>query len=101
MIRVRGAGPVYWGVEHHSVHPDKRLAASSFLMESIPPWRTSTHAVRFRIGKKELHIGLCKKGDDPEVVRPTQHSDPEVAFILKAIYDTQAEDYQRMNDLAE
>lgn len=95
MIRVRGAGPIYWGVEHDSQHPDKRPIATSFLVESIPPWRTSTHAVRFRLGRKELHLGLCKKGEDPEVARPTQHSDPEVAFVLQAIYDTQAEDHQR------
>lgn len=92
MIRVHGFGPIYWGVEQDSQHPDKRPVAASFLMETIPPWRTSTHAVRFRIGKKELHIGTCKKGEDPEKVFRTEHSDPEVAEALRGIYDPWALD---------
>jgi len=97
MIRVRGAGPFYWGVERYSVHPDKRVVASSFLIETLPPWRQSTHGMRFRLGKKELHMGLAKKGTDPERVIKTEHSDPEVAEVLKAIYDTQMEDRYRVS----
>lgn len=92
MIRVRGIGPVYWGVEHDSLHPDKRLVASAFLVESFPPWRHSTKAVRFRLGNKELHIGLCEHGVDPEKVFRTEHSDPEVAAVLQTIYDPWADD---------
>lgn len=91
MIRVRGTGPVYWGVEHDSQHPDKSFIASSFLVETIPPYRHSTYAIRFRIANKELHVGLCKPGRDTEQARPTVHSDPEVAEELRRIYSDDEE----------
>jgi hypothetical protein len=86
VIRVRGTDHFYWGVEHDSQHPDKGFITSSFLVETIPPYRHSTHAVRFRLANKELHIGLCRPGRDTEQARPTVHSDPEVAEELRGIY---------------
>lgn len=86
MIRVHGNDRIYWGVEHDSQHPDKGLITSSFLVETIPPYRHSTHAMRFRLGRKELHLGLCKPGRDTEQARPTPYSDPEVAEALRRIY---------------
>lgn len=99
MIRVRGIGRVYWGVEHDSQHPDRRPVASAFLVESFPPYRHSTKAVRFRLGNKELHVGLCKLGADPEQARPTQHSDPEVAEELRRIYASR--DWWLYDDVAD
>lgn len=79
MIQVHGMGPLYWGVEHDSVHPNRRVIARAFLVESLPPWRRSTHAVRLRLGKRELHIGLCKPGEDPETLMAMPYSDMAVA----------------------
>jgi hypothetical protein len=61
MIRVRGAGPVFWGVEHDP--SDRRVLISSWMVEDQPPWRESIWAFRARLGNAAIHMGLCRRRD--------------------------------------
>lgn len=90
MIRVRGVGRLYWGIEKDSVSPNKKLYSYAWLQETNPPWRKGDGR-RFRLGRKEFHFGTCKKGTDPELLIPTQHSDPEVAEALRSQWESAAD----------
>jgi hypothetical protein len=90
VIRVRGLGPLYWGIEKDSTSADKRFFTYAFLQETNPPWRQGDGR-RLRLGRKEFHFGTCKKGTDPELLIPTQHSDPEVAAALRGQWESAAD----------
>jgi hypothetical protein len=65
MIRVRGIGPLYWGIEHDSSTPRSSYA---WVVETTPPYRKSTWGHQFRLGHTSVHFGLCTKETDPEII---------------------------------
>jgi hypothetical protein len=71
-------------VERDSASPDRRFFTYAWLQETNPPWRKG-EGRRIRIGRKELHFGTCKKGEDPERVHPTPETDPAVAEAWKGV----------------
>ena len=47
-----------------------RILDSVWLVEAFPPYRKSTRAVRIRVWRWALHLGLCKVMDADDPLRP-------------------------------
>src|SRR5262245_38151945 len=70
MIVVHSIGPyrgieVYWGVEYHIPTYDTKHVSYAWLVEDSPPFRHSRWGCRIRVGSRGLHLGTCRRGEDP------------------------------------
>lgn len=65
MIRVRGIGPVYWGID--SEHDGKR-SSYAWVVETTPPYRKSVWGHLFGWGRRAFHFGLCVREKDPKEI---------------------------------
>ena len=64
-IKVRGIGPVYWGVESDYAGPRSSYA---WVVETTAPYRKSTwgHLLAWR--GKAFHFGTCIRETDPKEI---------------------------------
>lgn len=78
-IKISGTGPLYWAREERA---DGKAVCTSWFAEATPPFRYGK-AVRFRIGEKAFHFGLCRKSKRP-FVREVEKTPEEIG---KWVYD--------------
>jgi len=64
-MRVRGLGPVYWGVEREYSGPASSYA---WVVETTPPYRKSWWGHVFAVRHLALHFGLCVRETDPKEI---------------------------------
>lgn len=64
-IKVRGIGPVYWGLEREYYGPRSSYA---WVVETTPPYRKSTWGHLFGWRGKAVHFGLCIRETDPKEI---------------------------------
>jgi hypothetical protein len=76
MIRVRGIGPVYWGIDHESTDA---WSSYAFMVETTPPYRRSTWGHQFTVAGKGVHFGLCTRETDPKVIAQWEGEGLDVA----------------------
>lgn len=65
-IRVRGIGPIYWGLDRD--HTGSRSSSYAWVVETTPPYRKSTWGHLFAIGRYALHFGFCVRETDPKEI---------------------------------
>lgn len=72
-VNIKGKGPVYWAKETGA---EGKTLDTAWMAETSPPFRVGK-ALRFRVGSKALHLGVCRKSRRP-MIRETETSAEEI-----------------------
>ena len=72
-VVIKGKGPIYWAKETGA---EGRVVDTAWMAETSPPFRVGK-ALRFRVGSRALHLGVCKKSKR-QLVRETETTPEEI-----------------------
>lgn len=65
-IRVRGIGPVYWGIDRE--YSDQKRSSYAWVVETTPPYRKSKWGHLFAASHYAFHFGICTREKDPKEI---------------------------------